>query len=173
MKYISLLLVLLTVTFSSCEKDDICDAATSTTPRLIISFYDINDPSTAKSVTDLKIIAEGMAEGITYSNSTLINGSKVAIPLKIDADVVKFKFILNNGSTNTAIINEDNIQFNYNRTTLFVSRACGYKTNYTLNQITPYTHTDAAVADGKWMQSISVKNRSITNENETHLEVYF
>ena len=173
MKYILILLLILTVSFSSCEKDDICDATTSTTPRLILSFYDINDPSTAKSVTNLKIIAEGMTEGITYSSSTLINGSKVAIPLKTTADVVKFKFILNYDNTNTAIINEDEIQFNYARSTIFVSRACGYKTNYTLNQLSPYVHTDAAAADELWIQSISVKNRSITNENETHLEVYF
>ncbi|WP_366187321.1 DUF6452 family protein [Flavobacterium ovatum] len=172
MKYILILLLILTVSFSSCEKDDICDADTSTTPRLIINFYDINDPSTAKSVTDLKVIAEGMSEGITYNSSTLVNGSKVAIPLKIDADLVKFKFILNYDNANTAIINEDDIQFNYTRTTIFVSRACGYKTNYELNQLSPFIHSDGAAADEKWILEIVVKNRSITNENETHLEIY-
>ncbi|GIZ10547.1 DUF6452 family protein [Flavobacterium sp. UMI-01] len=173
MKYISLLLVLLSITFSSCEKDDICDENTITTPRLVITFYDINDPSTLKSVTDLTIIAEGMDTGITYNGTTLINTSQVAIPLKTEADVVKFKFILNYENDNTALINEDEIVFNYSRTNQFVSRACGFKTNYELNQLNPFTHTDAAVADGKWMQTISIKNRSITNENETHLEVYF
>ncbi|WPR70943.1 DUF6452 family protein [Flavobacterium sp. NG2] len=174
MKKIFLITVLVfSLAFSGCEKDDICDENTSTTPRLIISFYDFNDPSTLKSVTDLKIIAEGMEEGITYSGSTLINGSTVAIPLKIDADVVKFKFILNYDNATTALINEDEIQFDYSRSTIFVSRACGFKTNYELNQANPFTHTDATVADGKWIESISVKNRTITNENETHLEIYF
>ncbi|WP_418262630.1 DUF6452 family protein [Flavobacterium faecale] len=173
MKYLLILLLTLTVSFSSCEKDDICDENTSTTPRLIITFYDINDPSTEKNVTDLTIIADGMTEGVSYNGTTLINSSKVAIPLKTEADVVKFKFILNYNNDNLSLVNEDEIEFNYARTTLFVSRACGFKTNYELNQLNPFTHTDVASADGKWMQTISIKNRSITNENETHLEVYF
>ncbi len=173
MKKILLLFLVIGLSFSSCEKDDICDENTATTPRLVISFYDINDPSTLKSVTNLKIIADGMTEGISYNGSTLINGNTVGIPLKTEADVVNFRFILNFNDANTAIINEDILQFDYSRSTLFVSRACGFKTNYVLNQANPFTHTDAAVADGKWMRSISVKNRTITNENETHLEIYF
>ncbi|MCW2120112.1 DUF6452 family protein [Flavobacterium sp. 7A] len=172
MKYILLLLLALTVTFSSCEKDDICDAATSTTPRLIINFYDFNNPTTAKPVTDLTIIAEGMTEGVTFNSSTLINGSTVAIPLMTTADKVKFKFILNYENTDTSLTNEDDIEFFYTRTTVFISRACGYATNYELNKTTPYTLTDAAIADEKWIQEIVVLTRSITNENETHIEIY-
>lgn len=171
-KTIILAVLMLSSIFSGCESDDICDANTATTPRLVISFYDINDPTTLKSVTNLKIITEGMTEGITYSSSTLINGSTVAIPLKTEANQVKYRFILNYDDTSTSIINEDVIQFDYTRSVLFVSRACGYKTNYVLNQANPFTHTDATLADGLWMLSLSVKNRTIDNENETHLEIY-
>ncbi len=86
MKKTFLFLLVLACSFSSCEKDDICDASTITTPRLVISFYDFNNPSELKSVTDLTIIGEGMTEGVTYSSSTLVNGSTVSIPLKTDAD---------------------------------------------------------------------------------------
>jgi hypothetical protein len=173
MKKIFLLLLVLAFTFSSCEKDDICDANTITTPRLVISFYDINNSSVLKNVTNLKITGEGMAEGVSLNGSTLINGSTVSIPLKTDADVTSFSFILNFGNSNTAIVNEDNLQFNYSRTTVFVSRACGFKTEYTLDPITPFIHTDAAVADEKWIQYMAVKNSTIDNENETHLEIFF
>lgn len=173
MKKIILLVLAIAFTFSGCEKDDICDADTITTPRLVISFYDINNSSVLKSVTDLTIIGEGMTEGITYNSSTLINDSTVSIPLKTDADVTSFRFILNYGNANTALVNEDNLLFNYSRENVFVSRACGFKTEYTLDPITPYVHTDAAVADEKWIQYIAVKNSSIDNENETHLEIYF
>lgn len=173
MKKIILLVLAIAFTFSGCEKDDICDADTITTPRLVISFYDINNSSVLKSVTDLTIIGEGMTEGITYNSSTLINDSTVSIPLKTDADVTSFRFILNYGNANTALVNEDNLLFNYSRENIFVSRACGFKTEYTLDPITPYVHTDAAVADEKWIQYIAVKNSSIDNENETHLEIYF
>jgi hypothetical protein len=173
MKKTFLLLLVLAFTFSGCEKDDICDANTITTPRLVISFYDINNSSVLKNVTNLKITGEGMAEGFSFNGSTLINGSTVSIPLKTDADVTSFSFILNFGNSNTALINEDNLQFNYSRTTVFVSRACGFKTEYTLDPITPFIHTDAAVADEKWIQYMAVKNSTIDNENETHLEIFF
>ena len=173
MKKIILLVLAIAFIFSSCEKDDICDANTITTPRLVISFYDINNSSVLKNVTNLSIFGEGMTEGVTYKGSTLINGSTVSIPLKTDADVTSFRFILNYGNTNTALVNEDNIQFNYTRSNIFVSRACGFKTEYTLDPITPFVHTDATVADEKWIQYIAVKNSTIDNENETHLEIYF
>jgi hypothetical protein len=173
MRKIILLVFAIAFTFSSCEKDDICDANTITTPRLVISFYDINNSSVLKSVTNLKIIGEGMAEGVSFNGSTLINGSTVSIPLKTDADVTSFSFILNFGNSNTALVNEDNLLFNYSRATVFVSRACGFKTEYTLDPITPYVHTDAAVADEKWIQYMAVKNSTIDNENEIHLEIFF
>ncbi len=172
-KIILLLVVALSISFTNCEKDDICDANTVTTPRLVISFYDITNSTVLKNVTNLKIIGDGMTEGITYNGSTLINSNKVAIPLKTDTDVTKFRFILNYGNTNTALVNEDILQFDYSRENIFVSRACGYKTIFTLDPIHPFTHTDAAVADQKWIQYIVVKKSAINNEYETHLEIYF
>ena len=173
MKKIILLVIAIAFTFSSCEKDDICDANTSTTPRLVISFYDVNNASVAKSVTNLTIIGEGMTEGITFSGSTLINGNTVSIPLQTDVDATSFRFILNFGNTNPAVVNEDIIRLNYTRKNEFVSRACGFKTTYLLDPVTPFVHTDGATANGKWMNTIAVKNSTIETENETHLEIFF
>ena len=78
MKKIVSLILLVFFTFSSCEKDDICDANTSTTPRLVIQFYDFSNPTVLKNVTDLKVIGEGMTEGIVFNG----NGNTVSIPLK-------------------------------------------------------------------------------------------
>jgi hypothetical protein len=46
---------------------------------------------------------------------SLINGSTVSIPLKTNADATTFSFILNSGSTNPALVNEDILKFNYAR----------------------------------------------------------
>lgn len=173
MKKLILLLFIIALSFSGCEKDDICDANTITTPRLVISFYDVTNSSVLKNVTNLKITGEGMTDGVVFNGSSLINGSTVSIPMKTNADATTFSFILNSGSTNAALVNEDILKFNYTREELFVSRACGFKTNYTLDPQTPYVHTDAATADQKWIQYIAVKKSSIANENETHLEIYF
>ncbi|WP_026715169.1 DUF6452 family protein [Flavobacterium daejeonense] len=173
MKKILLLLFVLSFSFSSCEKDDICDANTVTTPRLVITFYDYNNASAEKNVTNLSIFGDGMEEAVTYNGSTLFNGSTVSIPLKVDADMTTFHFILNYGNANTALVNEDIIQFNYERENIFVSRACGFKTNFLLDPTTPFVHSDAATPDLKWMQYVVVTNSNITNENETHLAIYF
>ena len=173
MKKIILLVFLFSLSFTGCEKDDICDANTVTTSRLVISFYDINNSSVLKNVTNLKIVGEGMTEGVSFNGSTLINGSTVSIPLKTNADLTSFSFVLNFGNSNTALVNEDILKFNYSRADIFVSRACGFKTEFILDPITPFVHTDAAAADEKWIQHIAVKNSTINNENETHLEIFF
>nr|WP_288836278.1 DUF6452 family protein [uncultured Flavobacterium sp.] len=173
MKKTILLLLLFCFSFSGCEKDDICDGNTLTTPRMVITFYDISNPSVEKSVTNLSIFGDGMEEAVNFDGNTLINGSTVSIPLKVDADEVKFRFILNFGNSNTALINEDVLTFKYSRETIFVSRACGFKTNFTLDPISPFVHTDGATPDLLWIQYLAVEKYSIANENETHLKIYF
>lgn len=167
MKKIPLLFIyLLIITFSSCEKDDICDASTSTTPKLIIEFYDILNPIVKKNVTNLAV------KEINTSSSLVFNGtSKIKIPLKTNLDLTKYSFILN--STDTAIDNEDFLQFNYTRQNLFVSRACGFKTNFTLNSTTPFIKTETSTPDGYWIQNVEIITSNITTENEIHVKIYF
>ncbi|OXA97305.1 DUF6452 family protein [Flavobacterium hercynium] len=178
MKKIIAFVLLFAFGFSSCEKDDICDANTPTTPRLVISFYDINIPSVKKKVTRLKVIGEGQTEGIVFNKTAidetkyLTSGDSISIPLKPDADTVTYSFILNSGSTDATFINTDAIKFNYTRQNAYVSRACGFKTIFKLNTQAPFER-QLPDADGPWMQVIEVKNANIERENETHLKVYF
>ena len=167
MKKILSLLLLVIITTSSCEKDDICSATTSTTPRLVIQFYDVNNPSVLKSVSNLVIIGEGMTEGIDFSGS----GNTVSIPLKTTEISTTYRFILNSNST--SFINEDVIRFDYTKENLYVSRACGFKTIFDLDPTKPYTHSDATVPDLLWIKAITVEEKSIDNENETHVKIYF
>ena len=179
MKKILSLILIVTFSFSSCEKDDICDANTPTTPRIVIEFYDFNNSSVLKNVTNLKVIGDGMKEGIVFnSNATgeskyLTNGNKISIPLKTDADATKFRFILNSGNPNPTLIDIDEVTFNYAKNDIFVSRACGFKTLFTLDPLNPYTQTTIPATNSKWMQFISVEKSNIANENETHIKVFF
>ena len=167
------------VTSSSCEKDDICDANTPTTPRLVIDFYNITTASVRKNVTNLKVIGEGMKDGIVFDSSLtgeaqyLANGNTISIPLKTDANVTKYRFILNSGNSNPTLIDTDEVTFNYTRNDVFVSRACGFKTLFTLEPTNPYTQTAVPVTKGKWMQFINIEKSNIDNENETHIKVFF
>ncbi|WP_338408357.1 DUF6452 family protein [uncultured Flavobacterium sp.] len=178
MKKILLFILIATFSFSSCEKDDICDANTSTTPRLVITFYDITNPSVLKNVTNMKVIGEGMTEGIVFNSGSgkskyITSGSTISIPLKTDADSSSYSFILNYGNANPSLVNEDKITFNYTRDNLFVSRACGFKTVFALNTNNSYTHADAAIPDLLWINAISVEKNNIDNEYETHIKIFF
>lgn len=178
MKKILYFLLPFTFGLSSCEKDDICDANTPTTPRLIISFYDITATSVKKKVTRLKVIGEDQTDGIVFNEGALdetkylTSGDSIAIPLKTDADSTTFTFVLNSNSTNTTLTNTDQIKFNYTRQNVYVSRACGFKTIYKLDIQNPLVVTDSG-NDGLWMQLVERRNSNIEFENEAHVKVYF
>ncbi|WP_304198287.1 DUF6452 family protein [Flavobacterium alvei] len=179
MKKILSILLLVIVTSSSCEKDDICDANTPTTPRLVIDFYNITTPSVKKNVTNLKVVGDGMKEGIVFNSSAtgddqyLTSGTSISIPLKTDANSTKFSFTLNSGNPNPTLIDIDEVTFNYTRENVFVSRACGFKTLFTFDPTNPYIHTAVPSTKTKWMRVISIEKSNIANENETHVKIFF
>ena len=173
MKKTLLLLLFCAFTFSSCEKDDICDANTPTTPRLVIEFYDFLNPSVLKNVSNLKVVGEGMPDGILFNGSQTTSGNTISIPLKTVGTTTTYRLTLNSGNSNPVLIDEDIIKFDYTTQELFVSRACGYKTIFTLDPTNPYTHTDATAANQKWIKFISVEKSNIENENETHIKIFF
>lgn len=163
-----LLLLLLAFSFSSCEKDDICDPATSTTPRLIVEFYDISNPTTKKTVTNLGIVSPGMPIGIAFNGV-----SKIEVPLRVTQGSTTFNFIQNGGDTDATNNNTDVIQINYTTQNVFVSRACGYKTTFTLNGSGGFVRTDSTPADGLWIQNSTIITSNIETENEIHVKLYF
>ena len=179
MKKILSLLLLLIITSSSCEKDDICDANTPTTPRLVIDFYNISNASVKKNVTDLKVIGEGMTEGIIFNEGAtgeaqyLANGNTISIPLKTDANSATFEFILNSGNSNPTLIDTDQVTFNYTKQDVFVSRACGFKTLFAFVPNNPILHKAVPATKNIWMQFIIIEKSNIDNENETHIKVFF
>ena len=164
MKQLSLLLVL-SIFFSSCEKDDICDANTPTTPKVVIEFYDVANPTTLNNVTNLGVIAPGFTNGFGFTAV-----SKIKVPLKTFQDISILHFIQNGSIDPTTDDNLDEITFNYTRKTVFVSRACGYKTLFKLNTTNPITVTPDS---NNWIQNVIVSQPNIENEDETHIKIYF
>src|SRR5436190_18309959 len=110
----------------SCEKDDICDGNTPTTPRVVIEFYDISSPETLKNVTDLDITGTDGSGTATFTNV-----SKVMLPLKTMAELTQFRLMIN--SQDPATANEDLLDFSYTHKNEYISRACGFKTLYYLD----------------------------------------
>jgi hypothetical protein len=179
MKKIIAFFMILGFASSSCEPDDICDPNTPTTPRLLIQFFNKDIPSQPKNVDNLKVIGEGMTEGVILNPSGvdeakyLANGNNILLPLNTTTDVVKYKFILRSGNKDPLLINTDNLEFKYSRENIYVSRACGFKTNFTLDPTDPFTLTDGTPADEEWIKYVIVQQNNITNENEAIIKIFF
>ncbi len=181
MKKIFLLILLLSI-ISGCESDDICDSGTPTTPKVVIEFINFDNQMLSKNVTNLKIIADGMTEGIILTpgavapaNEFLLNNaSTVKIPLKIDADITKYRFILNANATSTSSAT-DVVQFNYTRTNEFVSRACGYRTFFNFNNantVPIILNGNANTTSGNWIRSFQILKTVINDETTTHIKIF-
>lgn len=162
-------LLLFVFSLLGCEKDDICDATTPTTPRLVIEFYDFTaSTETLKSVTNLGVIDPNFTTGISFNGV-----NKIQVPLKTTEDTTTLRFIQNGSDTDATNDNEDILQFNYSRNEVYVSRACGFKTLFTLNATSPIIQTEPAVADGAWIKNISIVKANLENENEVHVKIFF
>ena len=92
------------------------------------------------------------------------------MPLKTFENTSVSYFIKNGSVAPTSDDNSDSVIFNYTRKTEYVSRACGYKTLFTLNSTNPITVTPDS---NNWIQSVVVSQPNIENENETHIKIYF
>lgn len=176
MKKISViaLIVLVLLSFWNCEKDDLCAESTPTTPRVVIEFYDTANPTQLKSVTKLvieetvtntKLVSDASLEE-TDDARYLFTTNKIFLPLRTNVDQSVFNFTLNKGEVNEAT---DELLFDYTRKEIYISRACGYKTNFEITNPTAIV----ATLPGTWIQSITVENVTIENENETHVKIYF
>ncbi|GAA4769640.1 MULTISPECIES: DUF6452 family protein [Flavobacterium] len=162
---LSLLFTITAILLWNCEKDDICEDGTPTTPRMIIEFYDNNNPTTKKTVTNLAVVAQNVTDTL------LFNGvSKIEIPLKTNAENVIFNFVHDSKNATVSLRNTDEVIANYTRNDVFISRACGYKTVFTLNDSNGLDFTPDS---DNWIKEIAIQNQNILNENEVHVKIFF
>lgn len=159
------MLLCLVMAFSGCEKDDIC--VDEVTPQLVVEFYDISNPTVLKNVVNLKVTADGMTDALNTFNGV----SKIRLPLKTNEDITRYRLLLNSNSSTA--FNEDILEFNYTRENVYVSRACGFKTVFELNNTNGIFLSDIATPDGLWIQDTNLQTNSIVTENEVHLKIYF
>ena len=61
--------------------------------------------------------------------------------------------------------NPDRIKITYNTENVYVSRACGYKTNFDIQTFAITTDTD------QWMIGSEILITEITNENDIHVKI--
>jgi len=173
-KIIALLLLCLTIT--NCEKDDICSNETSTTARLYMQFYNNINPDSRKNVFNFRV--QGVGNDEVLEDYNVQTASEVYLPLKTTENSTQFKLhnnyaIDDNGTpddeTDDFITgNEDIITISYATKLEYVSRACGYKTVFENVTVTIEDDGD------KWIDFIqtTTDNEPISNETEAHFNLF-
>ncbi len=149
-RYITLL-VLAFVLIISCEKDDIC--LENTTPNLMLKFYDFENDTLVKTI---KIDSIRVLNKALISNYTAQSFDSILIPLDVNQYATSYQIT----SGNLA----DTIYFSYDRNDIFVSRSCGYKTNFENLTIDSTTNN--------WIKAYNINTTIIDNDTTAHINIY-
>lgn len=160
------LLPLLLLT-NACQKDDICPESAETTPLLVIRFYDIDNPSQTKPVLGLNLIAEGQTDSLFVTEQTI---DSIAIPLKTFQNYTHYQFIAQLGEEPDTELppNSDEIEFSYFPNGTYVSKACGFRTEYL-----DFQAIRVAEPTGEnWIRNIVIEQTTVTNDTRAHLSIF-
>jgi len=177
MKKISLLILLVIIVGNSgCERDDICAETTPTTPRIIIRLYDISNQESTKNAFNLRV--QGVDNPDVLENYNIATTDSLVLPLRTDASITEYKLHKDyvyddNGTpddTSDDIIygNEDILTIDYATEEIYVSRACGYKDTFKNVIVSQEDDGD------NWIQLIqSVNdNLSVDDEKAAHYKIF-
>lgn len=151
-----------------CEPDDICSESTATTPRLVISFFDINDIENNKTVGGLYAIGiDNQGNEVSISGEIVASRDEIYLPLNGSQNQSKFKLYKSYDVIDGVVQgNPDEITIAYNTETVYVSKACGYKNIFTVQGISINGDNDL------WIISSEILTNDINNEDETHVKIY-
>jgi len=177
MRQILCLLLLCSLLLTNCERDDICPEETPTTPQLIIRFYDLANPENFKNVPNFRIQGVGNENILGIYAGTSATDS-IVLPLRTDTMMTayslhkEYTYDDNDTPDDTSddIIggNEDIITINYDTESIYVSRACGYKTVFRNVEISVNDDGDA------WIELVQPVNdiQSVENETAAHFNIW-
>ena len=161
---ILLLILMVVISFSACEKDDIC--VDGDTPLMIIRFYDNDNPSELKAVPNLRIIGLGQSSTVnTIADRTSLDS--VALPLRINEVNTGFIFISDSADEDDLETgNIDTLSFDYSTQEIFISRACGYIANY--DDLSETITSDRE----NLIQNIEIVSPIIKLQDSAHVKIY-
>jgi hypothetical protein len=163
-----LLLIVGLLLFVGCEPDDVCSESTPTTPRFVISFFNINDIESSKTVGGLYAVGlDDQNNDVPISGENVESRAEIRLPLNGTQNQSRFKLYKSYDVVDGEVQgNPDEITIAYTTETVYVSRACGYKNTYTIQGISIESDSDL------WMISPEILTNSVTNEDETHVKIY-
>ncbi len=137
------------VIFTGCEFDDFCSEPT--TPRIIISFHEESNPNEYQS---LPIYVWADDKDSIYQKEIV---DSIYIPLDTKNHISNYNFSYSNEN--------DQVSIEYVTEDIYVSRSCGYKTNFSNLNIASNTNN--------WIKSIQIVNSTVTDETAAHIKILY
>ena len=159
---IAFVLVIVFTCLWACERDDICGEDQQATPRLIVEFYDINEPEELKPVVDLIFFADGDSDTLLAPGAI----TDIVLPLRTSANQTNY-FLTQFGLSESP--NTDELRLNYARRNVYMNRACGYKVEFLDFQARRVVEEAPNV---NWIRSVSVQETVIEDEQVVHLHIF-
>lgn len=160
-------ILLLIITISACEKDDIC--VEGDTPQLVIRFYDAENTTEFKAVPNLRVVGAGKNVTVnTFTDRGTLDS--IAIPLNPGETISEFLFIIDSADDEDGFEagNIDGLDFSYEVQEEFIGRACGFIANY--ENLTATTTPDAEI----WIQNVEVAKAMVKTEDtlSAHVKIF-
>ncbi len=152
MNFNKVLLIYLFILFS-CEPDDLCLETYPDTPKLIIKFFD--------TVTQESIVINNLTIEDIDRNLVLFTGTtdSISIPLNYTKQQTSLNFIYNT--------NLDKVYVSYGTNEVFVSKGCGYRMEYLLENIIVENDNE------NWISSLEILNQNVVEESNHHVKIFF
>ena len=144
----------------SCEPDDICLTTIPDTPKLIIGFFD-ESTGLKKEVLDLKVQGNNREEIYLFQTT-----DSISLPLKNLEKITSYALVKNFNENINDLGNRDHFLVSYQYNHIYISRACGYMSNYDINQVV--IEND----NSNWIIKSEIINSQVKDEKTIHVKVF-
>ena len=144
----------------SCEPDDICLTTIPDTPKLIIGFFD-ESTGLKKEVLDLKVQGNNNEEIYLFQTT-----DSISLPLKNLEKITSYALVKNFNENINDLGNRDHLLVSYQYNHIYISRACGYMSNYDINQVV--IEND----NSNWIIKSEIINSQVKDEKTIHVKVF-
>lgn len=149
MKKPLIIILILCLAFTGCERDIIC--IDDTTPFLVLTFNDYENQGAAKTLEIDSIKIKGLQPYITDQKL-----DSLAIPLDLNENFTNYQ-IWSDGVL-------DEMKVTYERKDIYVGRSCGYKTIFENFELESNTTN--------WIKSIEINNTTIDNDTTSAITIF-
>ncbi|UVD79558.1 MULTISPECIES: DUF6452 family protein [Myroides] len=167
--YASIAILIGSLSFVACEKDDICAETEATTPSFLIEFFNYEDQDIPRTER-IEAYALGFEEQKIASS-----GNKLVLPLRLDQPETSWVLSRTIREQEETYVLSDTLTYKYKINTSYLNKACGYVSTFSLNQdgTSPLLNGDKERTEGNWIQLYITETNEILNQDEAHFTIYY